>query len=170
MAMVKLRSAAEQSFLCSFSCNNHVKGQIPHHFMESAHESPRCRPGKLQKEGHSWTRRLFRVRPLMDTLRHACKAIYPRKNLAVDERMVAYKANTGMTQYMKAKPTQVGLQVVCSCGLIKWIYKVAQRCIIVQICCLPFSCVQVSCHCFGYFWILHPRRLDSCVVYLFVCS
>ncbi|XP_067226594.1 piggyBac transposable element-derived protein 4-like [Chanodichthys erythropterus] len=55
---------------------------------------------------------LFRVKPLMDTIRLACKAIYhPKRNLAVDERMVACKANTGMRQYMKAKPTKWGFKL-----------------------------------------------------------
>uniref|UniRef100_A0A671SK44 PiggyBac transposable element-derived protein domain-containing protein n=1 Tax=Sinocyclocheilus anshuiensis TaxID=1608454 RepID=A0A671SK44_9TELE len=65
-----------------------------------------------RKRGTAEHDRLFRVRPLMDTIRHACKAIYhPRKNLAVDERMVACKAHTGMTQYMKAKPTRWGFKL-----------------------------------------------------------
>uniref|UniRef100_A0A672JWH4 PiggyBac transposable element-derived protein domain-containing protein n=1 Tax=Sinocyclocheilus grahami TaxID=75366 RepID=A0A672JWH4_SINGR len=55
---------------------------------------------------------LFRVKPLMDTIRLACKTIYhPRRNLAVDERMVACKANTGMTRYMNAKPTKWGFKL-----------------------------------------------------------
>ncbi|ROL54866.1 PiggyBac transposable element-derived protein 4 [Anabarilius grahami] len=55
---------------------------------------------------------LFRVKSLMDTICHACKAIYhPKRNLAVDERMVACKANTGMRQYMKAKPTKWGFKL-----------------------------------------------------------
>uniref|UniRef100_A0A673H7S5 PiggyBac transposable element-derived protein domain-containing protein n=1 Tax=Sinocyclocheilus rhinocerous TaxID=307959 RepID=A0A673H7S5_9TELE len=65
-----------------------------------------------RKRGTSEHDRLFRVKPLMDTIRHACKAIYhPKRNLAVDERMVACKANTGMTQYMKAKPTKWGFKL-----------------------------------------------------------
>ncbi|XP_059384611.1 piggyBac transposable element-derived protein 4-like [Carassius carassius] len=65
-----------------------------------------------KKRGTAEHDRLFRVRPLMDTIRLACKAIYqPRKNLAVDERMVACIANTGMTQYMKAKPTKWGFKL-----------------------------------------------------------
>ncbi len=115
---------AKQSFLCSFSCHNHVKGQIPHHFMESAHESPDADQENYRKRGTAEHDRLFRVRPLVDTIRHACKAIYPRKNLAVDERMVACKANTGMTQYMKAKPTRWGFKVFVladsSNGYTKW--------------------------------------------------
>lgn len=65
-----------------------------------------------RKRGTSEHDRLLRVRPLMDTIRLACKSIYhPRRNLAVDERMVACKAHTGMTQYMKAKPTKWGFKL-----------------------------------------------------------
>ncbi|XP_056107732.1 piggyBac transposable element-derived protein 4-like [Rhinichthys klamathensis goyatoka] len=65
-----------------------------------------------RKRGTPEHDRLFRIKPLMDTIRHACKAIYhPKRNLAVDERMVACKAHTGMTQYMKAKPTRWGFKL-----------------------------------------------------------
>ncbi|KTG35826.1 hypothetical protein cypCar_00003561 [Cyprinus carpio] len=65
-----------------------------------------------KKKGTNEYDRLFRVKPLMDTIRLACKTIYhPRRNLAVDERMVACKASTGMTQYMKAKPTKWGFKL-----------------------------------------------------------
>ncbi|CAM4610453.1 unnamed protein product, partial [Leuciscus chuanchicus] len=65
-----------------------------------------------RKRGTPEHDRLFRVKPLMETIRHACKSIYhPRRNLAVDERMVACKAHTGMTQYMKAKPTRWGFKL-----------------------------------------------------------
>ncbi|KAF3837717.1 hypothetical protein F7725_009485 [Dissostichus mawsoni] len=56
--------------------------------------------------------RLFRLRPLIDTIKAACKAFYhPHKYLFVDERMVASKAKTGMTQYMKAKPNKWGFKL-----------------------------------------------------------
>ncbi|XP_056091864.1 piggyBac transposable element-derived protein 4-like [Rhinichthys klamathensis goyatoka] len=65
-----------------------------------------------RKRGTPEHDRLFRIKPLMDTIRHACKAIYhPKRNLAVDERMVACKAHTGMTQYMKARPTRWGFKL-----------------------------------------------------------
>ncbi|XP_048035758.1 piggyBac transposable element-derived protein 4-like [Megalobrama amblycephala] len=65
-----------------------------------------------RKRGTADNDSLFRVKPLMDTIRHACKAIYhPKRNLTVDERMVACKANTGMRQYMKAKPTKWGFKL-----------------------------------------------------------
>ncbi|KAI3372221.1 hypothetical protein L3Q82_022659 [Scortum barcoo] len=52
--------------------------------------------------------KLFRVRPLYDDM--ACQTYYhPRTELAVDERMVATKAKTGMKQSLKDKPTKWGL-------------------------------------------------------------
>ncbi|XP_039521796.1 piggyBac transposable element-derived protein 4-like [Pimephales promelas] len=54
----------------------------------------------------------IRRKPLMDSIRLACKSIYhPKRNLTVDERMVACKAHTGMTQHMKAKPNRWGLKL-----------------------------------------------------------
>lgn len=64
------------------------------------------------KQGTAHYDQLFRVKPLMDKIREACKTFYhPQRNLAVDERMVATKAKTGMTQYMKRKPTKWGFKL-----------------------------------------------------------
>ncbi len=42
---------------------------------------------------------LHRIRPLYDSLRVVCKAVYhPDKNLSVDERMVATKARISLKQ------------------------------------------------------------------------
>ncbi|XP_051955931.1 piggyBac transposable element-derived protein 4-like [Xyrauchen texanus] len=65
-----------------------------------------------RKRGTDEYDHLFRVKPLMDSIRHTCKAIYhPRRNLALDERMVIYKANLGKTSYTKAKPPTWGFKV-----------------------------------------------------------
>ncbi|KAK0138817.1 PiggyBac transposable element-derived protein 4 [Merluccius polli] len=53
---------------------------------------------------------LFQVKPLMDIIRTASQALYhPRRNLAVDNRLVATKAKTG--KYMKATPTKLGFKL-----------------------------------------------------------
>uniref|UniRef100_A0A3Q3MAR5 PiggyBac transposable element-derived protein domain-containing protein n=1 Tax=Mastacembelus armatus TaxID=205130 RepID=A0A3Q3MAR5_9TELE len=82
MAMVKLRSIRYywcQDTLFSVAFPATVMSRDRYRTISwNLHESPRSE--------HD---RLFRVRPLMDTIRHACKTIYhPRQNLVVDERMV----------------------------------------------------------------------------------
>ncbi|XP_039504222.1 piggyBac transposable element-derived protein 4-like isoform X3 [Pimephales promelas] len=65
-----------------------------------------------QKKGTPAYDRLFRLKPLLNDVQQACRAFYhPRQNLSVDERMVATKAHTGMTQYIKAKPTKWGFKL-----------------------------------------------------------
>lgn len=65
-----------------------------------------------QLKGTSHHDRLFRVQPLLDHIRAACKTSYHlRRELAVDERMVATKAKIGFTQYMKNKPTKWGIKL-----------------------------------------------------------
>ncbi|KAI5085822.1 hypothetical protein C0J45_23092 [Silurus meridionalis] len=50
-----------------------------------------------------------KVKPLMDTIRKTCKAIYhPRRHLAVDERMVGCKANTNYPELVIACPIGSG--------------------------------------------------------------
>lgn len=52
-----------------------------------------------QKKGTDQRDTLFQLRPLMDAIKTTCMTVYhPHKNLAVDERMVASKAKTTMTQ------------------------------------------------------------------------
>ena len=64
------------------------------------------------KKGTPGYDKLFRVRPLYDDILNACQAHYqPRRELAVDERMVATRAKSGMTQYMKDKPTKWGIKL-----------------------------------------------------------
>ena len=60
-----------------------------------------------RKKGTTGHDKLFTVRPIYDNILSACQAYYhPRRELAVDERMVAMKVKPGMTQYMNNKPTK----------------------------------------------------------------
>ncbi|XP_059402818.1 piggyBac transposable element-derived protein 4-like [Carassius carassius] len=64
-----------------------------------------------RKRGTDQHDRLFRIKPLMDTVRLACKAFYhPRRNVAVKERLVACRAKTGMRRCTKVKPTKLGFK------------------------------------------------------------
>lgn len=55
--------------------------------------------------------RLFRLRPLMDSISEARKALYhPRRNLSVSERVVASKAQTEFKQSLRSKKTKWGFK------------------------------------------------------------
>ncbi|XP_014874601.1 piggyBac transposable element-derived protein 4-like [Poecilia latipinna] len=59
---------------------------------------------------------LHRLRPLYDSLRVACKAVYhPQQNLCVGERMVATKAKLGLKQHIKGKPATWGIKLFVLC-------------------------------------------------------
>ncbi|XP_008421750.1 piggyBac transposable element-derived protein 4-like [Poecilia reticulata] len=65
-----------------------------------------------EKKGTPGYDKLFRLRPVYDEILRACQAYYhPKREIAVDERMVATKAKTSMTQYMKNKPNKWGLKL-----------------------------------------------------------
>ncbi|XP_055750279.1 piggyBac transposable element-derived protein 4-like isoform X1 [Salvelinus fontinalis] len=64
------------------------------------------------KKGTPEYDRLFRLKPLMNDIRHACMSCFhPHRNLAVDERMVASKARNGLIEYIKSKPTKFGFKI-----------------------------------------------------------
>ncbi|XP_045891389.1 piggyBac transposable element-derived protein 4-like [Micropterus dolomieu] len=70
-----------------------------------------------RKKGTPDHDRLFRLKPLLDTIKHACKAFYhPRQNISIDERTVATKSHTVMAQYKKAKPAKLIVLADCSNG------------------------------------------------------
>ena len=57
---------------------------------------------------------LYKVRPLLDHIRHVCQTVYkPKRQLSVDEAMVGYRGRIFMKQYMRNKPTSWGLKVWC---------------------------------------------------------
>ncbi|XP_059392676.1 piggyBac transposable element-derived protein 4-like [Carassius carassius] len=64
-----------------------------------------------KKRGTAEYDHVFRIKPLMDTIRLACKAFYhPRRNLIVNERLVACRANTEVTRHSKTKMTKLGFK------------------------------------------------------------
>ncbi|KAJ8364597.1 hypothetical protein SKAU_G00134280 [Synaphobranchus kaupii] len=65
-----------------------------------------------QRKGTPGYDHLFRVRPLMESIKYACRAYYhPHQLLSIDERMVPSKTRNGMKQYMKAKHTKWGFKL-----------------------------------------------------------
>lgn len=55
---------------------------------------------------------LFRLNPLMDTIKHACNTFYhPRQKLLIDERTIVRKNHAGMIQKGTAKPNKLGFKL-----------------------------------------------------------
>ncbi|GFS03597.1 PiggyBac transposable element-derived protein 4-like [Elysia marginata] len=57
---------------------------------------------------------LYKVRPLLDHIRNVCSMVYkPKRNLSVDEAMVAFTGRVSFKQYIKNKPTPWGFKIWC---------------------------------------------------------
>uniref|UniRef100_A0A8K9UNP2 PiggyBac transposable element-derived protein domain-containing protein n=1 Tax=Oncorhynchus mykiss TaxID=8022 RepID=A0A8K9UNP2_ONCMY len=64
------------------------------------------------KKGTPEYDRLFRLKALMNDIRHAClSCFHPHRNLAVDERMVASKLRNGLIEYIMSKLTKYGFKI-----------------------------------------------------------
>ena len=73
------------------------------HFNDSSTEPPR---------GNELHDRLYKVRPILNTFNQKMLTLYkPKKNISVDEGMIAFKGRLSFRQYMPAKPTKYGIKV-----------------------------------------------------------
>lgn len=62
--------------------------------------------------GHANHDKLFKVRPLLDSVVDAIKSEYqPTQNVAVDEAMIPFKRGLLLKQYMLLKPVKRGIKV-----------------------------------------------------------
>lgn len=112
--------------------------------------------------------KLFLVWPLLDKVGAACKAHYhPKRKLTTDERMVATKTKTGMTQYMKQKPTKWGIKLFVlanSSSVYTVDFKVhVRKSHIISVHGLSYDCHKSSKAGLPWFWVpyLHGQPLHQ---------
>lgn len=60
--------------------------------------------------------KLFKVRPLLDTVRLALNKIPPEEENSVDEQIIPFKGRSSIKQYVKNKPHKWGYKVFTRCG------------------------------------------------------
>ncbi|XP_046392264.1 piggyBac transposable element-derived protein 3-like [Ischnura elegans] len=60
--------------------------------------------------------KLFKVRPLLDSVRKRCLELQMESNICVDEQMVPFKGKLSLKQYMKGKPSPWGIKIFVLCG------------------------------------------------------
>ncbi|XP_052453883.1 piggyBac transposable element-derived protein 4 [Carassius gibelio] len=115
MAAVKMSSIADywrQDTIFSVPFPATVMSRDRYRTISNVHMShPDADKENDKKRGTAEYDHVFRIKPLMDTIRLACKAFYhPRRNLIVNERLVACRANTEVTRHSKTKMTKLGFK------------------------------------------------------------
>ncbi|XP_072376186.1 microtubule-associated serine/threonine-protein kinase 2-like, partial [Diabrotica undecimpunctata] len=66
--------------------------------------------------------RLWKVRPLFNTIRKRCRQLEPEEVYSIDEQMVPFKGAVNIKQYIKNKPTRWGIKLFLLCGISGTIY------------------------------------------------
>lgn len=65
----------------------------------------------------STTDRLYKVRPIFDSLRKRCQELNVEKVVSLDEQMIPFRGQLNIKQYMKGKPTPWGIKLFMLCGI-----------------------------------------------------
>ena len=65
---------------------------------------------------------LFKVRPLLDSLKESLSKIEPEERHSIDEQMIPFKGRSSLKQYMKNKPHKWGYKVFTRAGISGIVY------------------------------------------------
>ena len=66
--------------------------------------------------------RLFKIRPVLESIRNKCRYIDPEEKYFIDEQIIPFKARNTRTQYLPKTPHKWGLKVFVRCGVSGIIY------------------------------------------------
>jgi hypothetical protein len=66
--------------------------------------------------------KMYKVRPIFESVRKGCLELELEQNLCVDEQMIPHKGRIPMRQYMRGKPNPWGVKVFMLCGKSGMVY------------------------------------------------
>ena len=66
--------------------------------------------------------KLFKVRPVLDSVRAKCQQVPQEENHSVDEQIIPTKTRTSLKQYLPNKPNKWGIKVWARCGVSGILY------------------------------------------------
>lgn len=66
--------------------------------------------------------KLFKVRPVIESIRSKCRSLEPEEFNSIDEQMIPSKHHSSLKQYMPKKPHKWGYKVFTRCGASGMIY------------------------------------------------
>ena len=66
--------------------------------------------------------KLFKVRPVLDSLREKCQQLPQEENHSIDEQIIPTKSRTSLKQYLPNKPNKWGIKVWARCGVSGILY------------------------------------------------
>ena len=67
-------------------------------------------------KSHNEFDKLFKIRPLIDSVLPKCQAIPTEEHHSIDEQIIPTKGRSGLRQYLPKKPNKWGIKVWARCG------------------------------------------------------
>lgn len=71
---------------------------------------------KMPKQGEAEYDKLYKVRPMLQSLVSKCRSVPPEECHSVDEQMIPTKCRSSLRQYLPKKPHKWGIKVWARCG------------------------------------------------------
>ena len=76
----------------------------------------------MPKQGKEDFDKLYKDRPMIESILSKCRALSPEESHSVDEQMIPTKARSSLHQYLPKKPHKWGIKVWARCGISGMLY------------------------------------------------